>query len=1194
MGITLLSGLMYAASVRSKSKREQAAAEAKSIAENRETHYGIFTDQETGKKSFKSYDLGDTTYPQEGFKVLQVKVGNAAPFSVDYPDENKKQYQTLYHDPHMNDFVTRPEIDTRLKNNLYVNEGFVSEEDVVNPETFITVGQRSLSGQDYLPSDKVLNALIPGFFEKEIEPTETTKQIFINPKFPNKKYDAITYFQVKENEGVLPHIFNEVTKTDKNNQSTVTTTLTNLEEVLADQEKIQLARKGKNKVYQYKGAFVSYNDIAEKIKNKEIDEAVYMFDAQTLDGNVQYEDEGKTLPRIVAGTREILYEPPAAESTTTQEFTVSGKVFDDLYKAIVHAKKVKGRLVAAGASDTDVLIYSKNVTKKGKIITGFASATATPLSEYETKKEAITTTLFRGFNNEGESKIADSQAELKKLGFDKEIQKLEDTKVDITGQPISVGNITLIEQKENISENSYIDVQKIVEGKPNGKTEYILFKDYKDNPDKYMPVSGNIFTLKSDSTDNLNTATSASISELDSLASDANNVQEQSEFGSPIVFETLDSTTNQPIQFPLQTKDSKAGSSVNLQRFSNLLTNESIVKELNADTEKGIRLREQMLAAMVFEATNYTADRDNPQGTEQINFNFQLQGSAWLKQQLPTFFKVKGFANAYDLAMGTAIEREEDNVLSYTNQNVNIPNVSTVSTAVATSEENNQLISSIVPVLLPNNYHEVFKRFANDKSGIWGSETSPEAIKKRTEIVANHIVYKKDERTGKIIKQEGADGKKYAVPADNQPFLDMYDNLSKTIETGTGRSQLELFGKFLAKPMTNVLDDYDINQDMKNEIGAMLAEAANGNATQAISFVKTFIPRQLNGSTAYMRMVGQIDGNVLRNIGIGTNEIDKVKTNHSQRADAAATAIQTLQDMIQTYFDESGNFINLNSWQANLYLSTKGALTIASQIVGVPDSVKSILSLDNNQDMVKSFDEAIGEFTSILDDPSLNLSQAEIKKLEAARDYNQKIKNGIIRKLSSATTEKTKRLAQREYFKYMLAYQMAAAIQGGTGGRTISDQDVQNILRAFNFGIFKSAETEVYSLQAALKMMKTIEAFAKAKGEGGLNGAAAYRAEELLKDYGFGLRKPLTSEMIAHAIKEEGSELRTGSNALEPKTLDNVLPENKSKIINILKRNLQADGIYSPQDDNLSDDDLIKKYQNQFNDIMNSMTTATG
>ena len=66
-----------------------------------------------------------------------------------------------------------------------------------------------------------------------------------------------------------------------------------------------------------------------------------MFDAETLDGNIVYEDENKTLPRIVGGTRDTLYEPPAAESTTTQEFTVSGKVFDDLYKAIVHAKKSK-------------------------------------------------------------------------------------------------------------------------------------------------------------------------------------------------------------------------------------------------------------------------------------------------------------------------------------------------------------------------------------------------------------------------------------------------------------------------------------------------------------------------------------------------------------------------------------------------------------------------------------------------------------------------------------------------------------------------------------------------------------------------------------------------------------------------------------------------------------------------------------
>ena len=37
----------------------------------------------------------------------------------------------------------------------------------------------------------------------------------------------------------------------------------------------------------------------------------------------------------------------------------------------------------------------------------------------------------------------------------------------------------------------------------------------------------------------------------------------------------------------------------------------------------------------------------------------------------------------------------------------------------------------------------------------------------------------------------------------------------------------------------------------------------------------------------------------------------------------------------------------------------------------------------------------------------------------------------------------------RSYYKFTSAYLLAAAIQGGTGGRTISDQDVLNILKAF-------------------------------------------------------------------------------------------------------------------------------------------------
>lgn len=51
-------------------------------------------------------------------------------------------------------------------------------------------------------------------------------------------------------------------------------------------------------------------------------------------------------------------------------------------------------------------------------------------------------------------------------------------------------------------------------------------------------------------------------------------------------------------------------------------------------------------------------------------------------------------------------------------------------------------------------------------------------------------------------------------------------------------------------------------------------------------------------------------------------------------------------------------------------------------------------------------------------------------------------------------------ITRREVLMELLAYQLAAAIQGGTGGRTISDQDVLNIKRALGATVFTSAELQ--------------------------------------------------------------------------------------------------------------------------------------
>ena len=101
-----------------------------------------------------------------------------------------------------------------------------------------------------------------------------------------------------------------------------------------------------------------------------------------------------------------------------------------------------------------------------------------------------------------------------------------------------------------------------------------------------------------------------------------------------------------------------------------------------------------------------------------------------------------------------------------------------------------------------------------------------------------------------------------------------------------------------------------------------------------------------------------------------------------------------------------------------------------------------------------------------------NLSVAEYTRRErAAREDLQKRFAKDTAGLTSSDAE-AQNIALRNYYRYMAAYTMAAAIQGGTGGRTISDQDVQNILNALAPGsYFITAEAEYRILQAAQEMM---------------------------------------------------------------------------------------------------------------------------
>jgi len=78
----------------------------------------------------------------------------------------------------------------------------------------------------------------------------------------------------------------------------------------------------------------------------------------------------------------------------------------------------------------------------------------------------------------------------------------------------------------------------------------------------------------------------------------------------------------------------------------------------------------------------------------------------------------------------------------------------------------------------------------------------------------------------------------------------------------------------------------------------------------------------------------------------------------------------------------------------------------------------------------------------------------------------------------------------------ILAYQLASTLQGGTGGKTISDQDVLNIKRALGESLFQNGKIQLHRYKQIDNFLSTVKGMnyylSKAKSIGDIDAAAAY------------------------------------------------------------------------------------------------------
>lgn len=191
-----------------------------------------------------------------------------------------------------------------------------------------------------------------------------------------------------------------------------------------------------------------------------------------------------------------------------------------------------------------------------------------------------------------------------------------------------------------------------------------------------------------------------------------------------------------------------------------------------------------------------------------------------------------------------------------------------------------------------------------------------------------------------------------------------------------------------------------------------------------------------------------------------------------------------LGGFIGTYYDSDGNLIPYPARIGELKVALDGAFYIFDELVKpalrdlVPgiDAAKTLTageetaealrdSMFGSNRQFRSFsDLTLAEKQAEAKKRGVPLAQYEAAEAKARKELEAMFDDQVVTKAKDEAT--LIKLAMRSYYRFMSAYALASATQGGTGGRTISDQDVLNFLKAFNNNkLLSNAKVEVEILK---------------------------------------------------------------------------------------------------------------------------------
>ena len=195
------------------------------------------------------------------------------------------------------------------------------------------------------------------------------------------------------------------------------------------------------------------------------------------------------------------------------------------------------------------------------------------------------------------------------------------------------------------------------------------------------------------------------------------------------------------------------------------------------------------------------------------------------------------------------------------------------------------------------------------------------------------------------------------------------------------------------------------------------------------------------------------------------------ETKHKEQAQSAIAAKATMQGFLDTYIirdpDNPGQYLRDPNTNEFILRPSTGVLDTRAIVRGAKYTFGALADFilpDNGGVKVR---EAVNSARGQLNSLYYNVFSTEEEKKQVEAGKAQM--NAIMAEIESETDAAT---AERKLYMVMTAYQIAATIQGGTGGRTISDQDVALIFRALSQNFFSTGpEAEVRAILAAYEFV---------------------------------------------------------------------------------------------------------------------------